>query len=287
MHFPERDTFYIVDVFTDKPYRGNQLAVVVGVRDDDEMLAITREMNYSETTFVDGISPDGSVPVRIFTPGGEVPFAGHPTLGTAFVLKEFIGLSDEAIRLQEVVGTIPVRVEQGQYWMTQTAPMFGREYDPAMIAERLSVSVSDIDTRYPIQEVSTGLPALIVPVTSLKAARRVRMVPADDEADPLPLVLVVTSEVDQPGYDYHVRVFVGALGIPEDAATGSANGCLAAYLVEHAAADGTVDAKVEQGVEMGRPSTLYLRAARTSGGGISVEVGGDVTPVAQGRLIPR
>lgn len=285
MQTVEPDTFFIVDVFTNAPYRGNQLAVVFGARDDDEMLAVTREMNYSETTFVDGQNVDGTVPVRIFTPGGEVPFAGHPTLGTAFVLREFLGFAEEPIRLREAAGIIPVRVENGRYWMSQRPAMFGRAHDPAVMAERLSLTVADIDTRYPIQEVSTGLPALIVPLRSLAAARRAWIRPPHGADDPLPAVLVFTPEVDQTGYDYHVRVFVGALGIPEDAATGSANGCLAAYLIQHVASTSQIEATVEQGLEMGRPSTIFLRARRLSAGTVAVDVGGDVTPVARGRLV--
>ena len=285
--------FYIVDVFTQHRYQGNQLAVVLGQPDAKTMQRITREMNYSETVFLGPTHGVGSVPVRIFTPGREIPFAGHPTLGTAFVLRRFLGRSDTPLVLAEQVGPVSVSVEAHQggerYWMTQPAPVFGDIHDPAAAASWLGLEADDVDARWPVQVVSTGLPAFIVPLTSVAAARRARLDmaryrPMLDAGHPSS-VLVFASGAEQPGHAWHVRVFVGDLGIPEDPATGSANGCLAAYLAHHQVTGShEVDTVVEQGVEMGRPSTLYLRA-RPTADGISVQVGGQVAAVAEGTLL--
>lgn len=286
--------FYIVDVFTPRRYQGNQLAVVLGQLDAETMLQITREMNYSETVFLGPAYGTGAVPVRIFTPGREIPFAGHPTLGTAFVLRRFLGRSESPLVLEEQVGLVPVSVETHQggerYWMTQPEPVFGDLHDADQVAALLGLEVSDIDARWPVQSVSTGLPALIVPLTSMAAARRARLDMAQyrlllDQGHPAS-VLVFAPGAELSGHAWHVRVFVGDLGIPEDPATGSANGCLAAYLAHyHVAGTSEVDTVVEQGIEMGRPSTLYLRA-RLMADGIRVQVGGQVAAVAEGTLLP-
>lgn len=284
--WPDAGHFYIVDVFSDRPYQGNQLAVVFGSYDDAAMLAITREMNYSETTFVSPPLDDGRVPIRIFTPGGEIPFAGHPTLGTAYVLRGQLGYVPSPLVLQEGVGPIPVRVERistqsDRYWMRQNAPVFGPPVDPKMVAEQLSLPESDLDARYPIQQVSTGLPALIVPLVSVDAVRRARLNPQVATPAGAPGTLVFAQGAERLGHDVHVRVFVAGLGIPEDPATGSANGCLAAYLAQHV---GIYRAVAEQGLELERPSTLYL-AASDAPDGLTIEVGGHVAPVAEGRMM--
>lgn len=287
MAMPEFGAFYIVDVFSSTKYQGNPLAVVFGHRDPQTMQAIAREMNYSETTFVGPPLENGAFPVRIYTPGQELPFAGHPTLGTAYVLRQMLGAAQEPLVLQEGVGPILVHVETTQdgerYWMTQNTPVFGRTYDPGEIARQLSLPVEAIDAQYPIQEVSTGLPALIVPLKSLEYAKRARN---QTEAHEMrsPSVLVFCRETVQPSHDLHIRVFVNEVGIPEDPATGSANGCLAAYLAHYDVLGTPVEVVVEQGVEMGRPSTLYLRAHRGPAG-ISIRVGGHVSAVARGQLL--
>ncbi len=287
-------TFYIVDVFTPERFQGNQLAVVLGQPDAETMLQITREMNYSETVFLGPTQGTGPVPVRIFTPGREIPFAGHPTLGAAFVLHRFLGRADRPLVLEEQVGPVPVSVEAhpngDRYWMTQPNPAFGPVHDASYVAELLGLEARDIDARWPVQTVSTGLPALIVPLATTAAARRARLDMAQyrlmlDQGHPSS-VLVFAPGAERPGHAWHVRVFVGDLGIPEDPATGSANGCLAAYLARHqVAGTSEIDTVVEQGVEMGRPSTLYLRAHPTADG-IVVQVGGQVAAVAEGTLIP-
>ncbi len=170
-------TFTIVDVFAEEKYAGNQLAVVRGAADltDETLQKITREMNYSETSFIlSEEERDGGYDVRIFTPGGEVPFAGHPTLGTAYVIRnEILATPAERVVLNLEAGEITVTFGD-VFWMRQLPPSFGPELDPNRLARVLNLEEGDLDHRHPVQEVSTGLPAIIVPLRSLDALRRCR-----------------------------------------------------------------------------------------------------------------
>jgi trans-2,3-dihydro-3-hydroxyanthranilate isomerase len=284
-------TFYIVDVFAEEKYAGNQLAVIRGGAGlhDETLQKLTLEMNYSETTFVLAEEEtDGGYDVRIFTPGGEVPFAGHPTLGTAYVIRhEILTQPVDLVTLNLKAGKIPVTFGD-VLWMRQLPPTFGAILDPALFASALNLETADLDARFPIQEVSTGLPALIVPLRDLDALRRCRV---DREryaevAGPGKNVYVFCQEPHENGPgDLSARMFADDLGVPEDPATGSAAGCLAGYLVEHRyLGTDSVDVKVEQGYEINRPSLLYLRAAR-EGDETSVHVGGKVQMVAKGELL--
>src|SRR4030042_288659 len=176
--------FYIVDVFAEEKYAGNQLAVVrdAAAISDSQMQRITKEMNYSETTFILGEElREGGYDVRIFTPGAEVPFAGHPTLGTAFVIQhEIMKESAETIILNLKVGRIPVTsgpggIEKDILWMKQMDPTFDRTIDPEPIPRVLGLDESEIDDRFTVQEVSTGLPFIIVPLKSLDAVKRAKV----------------------------------------------------------------------------------------------------------------
>lgn len=290
--------FYILDVFAEEKYAGNQLAVVLDAASlsDDAMQKIAREMNYSETTFILSDAPkDGGYDVRIFTPKEEVPFAGHPTLGTAFVIRnEIMSEPAEKVVLNLKVGQIPVTVGRngdgdGMLWMKQNEPIFGQVIEPAWIASVLSLDESDIDSRFPVQEVSTGLPVLIVPLKSLDAAKRAK-IKRDEyfeliEEMQAKAVLVYCPETYDPKNDLNVRVFVDYYGIPEDPATGSANGCLAGYLVKHSYfGTDRIDIRVEQGYEIARPSLLYLKAGQNQEQ-IDISVGGKVVMVAKGQLL--
>src|SRR6266849_5844368 len=168
--------FYIVDVFAESKYAGNQLAVVRHAADlsSEKMLEIAREMHYSETTFIlSEEAHDGGYDVRIFTPGGEVPFAGHPTLGTAWVLRNEILKSDvSTVTLNLKVGQIPVTFDGGALWLKQINPTFGETRTPAQVAPVLNLDEADFDTRFPIQEVSTGLPFVLVPLKGMDAVKR-------------------------------------------------------------------------------------------------------------------
>ncbi len=286
-------TFYIVDVFAETKYSGNQLAVVTDTQglSSEEMLQITREMHYSETTFIcSDQQSNGGFDVRIFTPGEEVPFAGHPTLGTAYVLSEVLGRADPTeIRLNLGVGQIPVRREGERLWMTTKPPRFGKTYQSSDLAAILNLQDSDIDTRWPIEVVSTGLPFIIVPLKSLDAVKRTRvnteaLETIINEPQQTREILVFTPETYRPDCQLNVRVFVPLLGIPEDPATGSANSCLAGYLSKHQVLGSSiVDIQVEQGMEIHRPSRLNLKANKTDKS-YHIQVGGKVQLIAKGTL---
>jgi trans-2,3-dihydro-3-hydroxyanthranilate isomerase len=290
-------TFYIVDVFAEEKYAGNQLAVVrdTAVLSDSQMQQITKEMNYSETTFIlSEESREDGYDVRIFTPGAEVPFAGHPTLGTAYVIRqEIIKKHVEAVNLNLKVGQIPVTFQDAGegadvLWMKQIEPTFGEVFNRSDIAQVLTVDKDDIDDRFPIQEVSTGLPFIIVPLKKLKALKWSKI--NKDvffkliENTQAKMVLLFCPETYNRDNNLNVRVFCDYYGIPEDPATGSGNGCLAAYLVKHRYfGKDQINIRVEQGYEIDRPSLLYLRAEEKNGK-IEVLVGGKVIMVAKGEL---
>jgi len=283
--------FYIVDVFAEEKYAGNQLAVVRGGAglSDEALGKIALEMNYSESTFLlSDDETDGSYDVRIFTPGREVPFAGHPTLGTAYVIRhEILGEPVDRVTLNLKAGRISVTFGD-VLWMRQLPPNFGPTLDPAPTAQALGLEAKDLDDRFPVQEVSTGLPALIVPLSDLDALQRVKL---DRErylelAGPEKNLYVFCPEPheDGPG-DLSARMFANDLGTAEDPATGSAAGCLAGYLVQHRyLGTDPIDVRVEQGYEIDRPSLLYLRASR-EGDTVAVHVGGKVQMVARGELL--
>jgi len=286
--------FYILDVFAEEKYAGNQLAVVrhAGDWSTEEMQKLALEMNYSETTFILSEKVhDGGYDVRIFTPGAELPFAGHPTLGTAFVIRnEIIGDPVERVVLNLKVGQIPVTFENdGVLWMRQMPPEFGETFDAGEIAHVLNLTPDDIDNRFPIQDVSTGFPAMIVPLKTLDAIKRARVRRAEYfaliENHQAKEILVFAPEPHKPENDLSVRFFADFLGVPEDPATGSANGCLAGYLVKHQYfGTNYVNVRVGQGYEMGRPSLLLLRA-EDLGRNIEVNVGGKVIMTAKGELV--
>ena len=289
-------SLHLVDVFTDRPCTGNQLAVVTGAKGlhAPQMQAFAREMNFAETTFVMSDRPvGGGWPVRIFTPKEEVPFAGHPTLGTAHVIRHaLLGGRVDRVTLALEAGLTPVFVERSTkrelYWMRQRFPNFGKRLPRKAVAPVLGLSPADLDS-HPIEEVSTGLAHLVVPVRTRRALERIRV---DREAllklvDGLDAkaVIAFAPGARGAGHQLTARVFVDYYGVPEDAATGSGNGCLASWLVQHRYLDDdAIDVRVEQGVSIGRPSTLHLRAMRTSRG-IEVRVGGGVVDVARGALL--
>jgi trans-2,3-dihydro-3-hydroxyanthranilate isomerase len=288
-------SFLILDVFASAKYTGNQLAVILDAGDlsDRQMQQIAREINFSETTFITNSQPvNGGYDTRIFTPTTELPFAGHPTLGTAFAIQQEL-IRDEIARvnLNYKVGQIPVDLNYIDgapdiLWMYQQQPEFYPPLTAETLAEVIGVGQSDIDRRYPIEPVSTGLPFIIIPLTNLAAASRAKLnLELYDRfvADlPAQAILIFCTETVDPQCQLHVRVFTECFGIPEDPATGSANGCLAAYLSKHEYFDSTtVDVTVEQGVEMGRDARLYLRASQGESG-YSIGVGGRVIKIAKG-----
>ena len=288
-------TFYIVDVFAEEKFAGNQLAVVkdAGRLSDIKMQQIAREVNFSETTFIlSDEKRNGGYDVRIFTPKEEVPFAGHPTLGTAYVIQsEIIKKPVETIILNLKIGPIQVNLNdaRGVLWMKQNPPAFGAVFNADEISNVLNIEALDIDHGYPVQEVSTGLPFIIVPLKTLEALKKCRIdrekyfgLIKDSHAKAL---LVFCPETIKEENDLNVRVFAEYYGITEDPATGSANGCLAGYLVKYNYfKNSKIDIQVEQGYEIGRPSLLYLRGEEQVGN-IEVLVGGKVQMVAWGEFL--
>ena len=286
-------TFYIVDVFAEKKFEGNQLAVFLcenGIT-DSEMQKIAKEMNYSETTFITSIE---NYTVRIFTPEIELPFAGHPALGTAYVIqREIIKSNIKTLLLNLKIGQIPILFkyksgEAEEIWMEQNVPAFGQFFDPELITNTLYLREEDIDIRFPIQEVSTGLPFIIVPLKTLDALKRARVEREKFfdlvENTNAKSILIFCPEARKKGNHMSVRVFTEVPGF-EDPATGSGNGCLASYLVHHQYfGKSSVDIRVEQGYEIGRPSLLLLRSEENEGQ-ISVSVGGKAYIVAKGELL--
>ena len=291
-------TFYIVDVFAVEKYTGNQLAIFTNAStlSEEQMQQLAKEMNYSETTFITSTDlQDGGYDVRIFTPNKELPFAGHPTLGTAYIIQQtIINQPVETVKLNLKVGQIPVTWhntdDMGEVlWMRQKPPTFHQIFEASALAPVLSLDMNEIDARFPIQEVSTGIPFIIVPLKTHESLKRIRvnrekyfeLVENTESKE----ILVFCPETYASENDLSVRVFAEYLGIPEDPATGSANGCLAGYLVEHSYfGEKPVDVRVEQGYEIGRPSLLLLKAQRNEDT-IEVLVGGKVVMVAKGEFV--
>lgn len=288
------NSFFIVDVFAEAKLEGNQLAVVVDREgwDVTTMQKFAKEMNFSETTFITRVDAVRRVfGVRIFTPVGELPFAGHPTLGTAYVAaSELLKEDVPDLTLDMKAGMIPVTFRKtagGEpiLWMRQLNPEFGPTHDPTAFAPMFHLKASDIDTRTPIQEVSTGVWFYMVPLKTRDALKRTRL---DAEAlkeyswdRKAKWPLLFCPEPESPTNHLKARM---VNDWTEDPATGSANGCLAGYLVKHRYfGSDSIDVRVEQGAEIGRPSILYLKA-RERPGGIDVDVGGKVAMVARGEL---
>jgi trans-2,3-dihydro-3-hydroxyanthranilate isomerase len=300
--------FVQVDVFTDVPFGGNPLAVFPDAEGltSEEMQKLAREMNLSETTFV--LPPEGATAdfkVRIFTPAVELPFAGHPVVGTHWLLAHQgrVKLKEPTteVRFELGVGVLPAEVEVaagsvGRVVITSDRPRFLSILgDVADLAASLGLSAEAItDTGLPVQTVSTGIPCLIVPVRSLAEVQQLdasRLNVADLRRVCGPTmpdtVLVFALETERREATTHVRVFAPMVGVPEDPATGSGNASLGAYLVHHRAVpvrDGTNEYITEQGAEIGRPSTLYLLVDSSGGKVTRVRVGGQVVPVLEGTV---
>lgn len=297
--------FFTADVFTKVPFGGNQLAVVPDARglSDDRMLEIAREFNYSETTFV--FPPDDARHtrrLRIFTPGGEVPFAGHPTVGTAHVLAEVGELPlagpETRIIFEEHVGPVPVmiRAEEGRPVFAQLSVAKLPEFGPPTpsrdeLARVLSISPDDItEGRWHPQEVSCGLPFTFVPLRNREAVRRAR-IRLDAWEEHLggktgEMVMVFAMDAEEAGHDVRARMFAPGFSVPEDPATGSACAALGGYLAQRSdASSGTLRWIVEQGYEMGRPSLIEIEADVADGAVTAVRVGGASVLVARGELL--
>lgn len=267
----------IVDVFAERPFAGNQLAVVhdAAALTTQQMQTIALETNFSETTFITRLTA-AEADVRIFTPVSELPFAGHPTLGTAWVLTGGEG----SISLNLAAGVVPVAFRNDIGWMKPPSVRFEPGEDPALAARLIGLPEASLAADYPLRYATIGPRFLIVGVGSLAELKRIRI----DEAlfrelsagDAVFSVFAFTQESYAPDADFAARMFFAVDGIREDPATGSANAAFAAYLrsLDPVARQVVVD----QGVEINRASRLYLSIAD------ELEVGGRVQPVLQGEL---
>jgi trans-2,3-dihydro-3-hydroxyanthranilate isomerase len=294
--------FIQVDVFTDRVFGGNPLAVVLdgGGLADGEMQAIAMEMNLSETTFIlPPTRPDCAARVRIFTPRRELQFAGHPTVGTAWVMAVhgLVAGSPSVFKLEEGIGPVPVTLEgdpkQPSFiWMRHGPPEFGPEMaNRAEIAVALGLTEADLIPGAPIQTGSTGSRFMFVPLRDRATVDRALLdVPKIIKAlgdQPLVGIFVFAPDPDPTVGRVHSRMFAPhTSGIPEDPATGSATGPLGAYLVKQklVEASGPVSIVSDQGVKMGRHSRLHIRGVERGGALSEIEVGGGVVPVIDGRL---
>jgi trans-2,3-dihydro-3-hydroxyanthranilate isomerase len=296
--------FYTADVFTDVAFGGNPLAVLPDARGltTEQMHAIAREFNYSESTFVfPPDDPKHTRRVRIFTPGGEIPFAGHPTVGTAHVLAAIGEIALDApetrVVLEENVGPVPVviRARDGKPDFAQlSVAMLPKVSAPAVsreaLAAMLSLDTSELlDGDYAPQNVSCGQPLLLVPLRDRAAVSRSRL-RLDQWEKSLQgtepdMLLVFAAGGERPGSDMRARMYGPSVGVVEDPATGSANACLAGYLAARTPRDGTLRWVVEQGFEMGRPSILEIEADKKNGQITGIRVGGRTVLVTKGELL--
>lgn len=299
--------FYQADVFTGQPFGGNPVAVFPDAHGlaDYQLQRIAREMNLSETVFVlPPMDQAAVVRLRIFTPTQEIPFAGHPVLGTFFVLAQLglIAVTDGVTRVMQEcnIGLFPVELhaEDGELTrvvMTQPKPEFLGPVDAIedvyKIASALGLPKYAItDMKWPIEVVSTGLPVLIVPLRTLTAVRSIQLnAPAIvDVCSQFGAngVMAFTTVTVEPSATVHARMFAPSIGILEDPATGSAGGALGAYLVQNGAADvaPTTEIIVEQGYEIERPSQIFVRVESDDDIIQTVKVGGQCVMVVEGTL---
>jgi trans-2,3-dihydro-3-hydroxyanthranilate isomerase len=293
--------YALVDVFAERPLEGNPLAIFIDANavSSERMQALARETNLAETTFIlpdddPGRECEHGVQVRIFTVQEELPFAGHPTLGTAswLYLHHPLLRGSREITLRLKAGPITVRFEPPQDGevgvfgtMRQLDPVFGAMHSREAVAHALNLPVEDLDPHLPIQTVSTGLPFCIVPLRSMQVIGRLAIPPAAAQAylqtSDAKFFYCTTRAEGSSGADFHSRMqFYNG----EDPATGSASGCLISYLVQHGVVASARPIVLEQGVEMLRPSRIHVSAARRDEKVGEVFVGGRTIPVASGRF---
>ncbi|HMJ00806.1 MAG TPA: PhzF family phenazine biosynthesis protein [Gaiellaceae bacterium] len=277
-----RHRYVVADVFTDTPLQGNQVAVFTDARDipEEQLQPIAREMNFSETAFVYKPEGEGHARVRIFTPATEVPFAGHPILGTAFVLAGPLQL--EEIRLETLQGIVPVRLERDELRivfgrMEQPLPTIEPYEGEAQLLAALGVERSEL----PVEVYDNGIRHVYVTLESEEAVAALR--PELSRLGDLDAVLGVNC-IAGSGTNWKTRMFAPAGGVPEDPATGSAAGPLALHLARHGRIGFGDEIEISQGVEIGRPSTLFARVDGSADQLERVEVGGSAVIVGRGEL---
>ncbi len=307
----KKTKFYIVDVFALNKYEGNQLAVFVDTDNrisEAEMQAMATEINFAETTFIKTDKGNGRFGVRIFTPEHEVPFAGHPAIGTSYIIAKFmlrearrelvlelahgdIGISilePDSIELE------PDSIDGSLFFMRQAQPEFREYFTHEEISTELAIGMADLDTSLPVQEISTGLPYIIVPLRNLNAIGSLHLTyPAlrkfletrqkyrtNSPTGHSTSLFFFTKETHEPGNQYNARMLLLENGrLSEDAATGSANGCLLAYLLKHE--NSRLQATVEQGFQINRKSYIHLNGTLENGS-YALGVGGLTKLVSEG-----
>lgn len=296
--------YYICDVFTERRFGGNQLAVLPKADglSPKQMQRITREFNFSETAFVFPAEAGHTRRVRIFTPASEIPFAGHPNVGTAFVLAtvgEFGEInSPHTIIFEEEAGLVSVTIHAAEGKIVScelAAPQslsFGQTVEPELIASAVSVNWDDIvtDTHHP-QMCSVGLPFVFTELRNRAALERARINMSGFEAlhdlgvNPQMYMYTRVSESDRHMFDIRARMFAPLSGVAEDPATGSANCALGGLLAHHEqVTSGMLSWRIAQGVEMGRPSTLVARAEKKDGVVTGTWIGGASVMVSEGTI---
>ena len=295
-----RLNYHLLDVFTDRQFGGNQLAVFTDPPSDlpaATMQQIAKELNLSEITFVlQPADPANDYRLRIFTPAAEMPMAGHPTVGSAYALARLGELKGKtSIKFEEGVGPITVDIhvdEQGQptdIWMQQPLPQFLEIYgDRRAIAEMLSLNVNDLRPDIPLQILSSAVPFLYVTLTSLAAMAKIdfridlwRNTLAGSRGEN---VFVTTTETVLESSTVHSRMFAPALGIAEDPATGAASGPLGAYLHRYRLTE-SCQMVSEQGFAMGRPSLIHIDLEHRGDSITKVAIGGQCAYMGYGTLL--
>jgi trans-2,3-dihydro-3-hydroxyanthranilate isomerase len=296
--------YYIVDVFATQQYEGNQLAVFIDLENqisDSLMQQMATEINFAETTFIKKDKGNNRFVVRIFTPEHEVPFAGHPSIGTSYIIAKFLlphvpstltlelAHSDIAITIAQ-----PNNIDTSILAMRQAQPEFRETFAHATITQELGIPAEYLNTSLPIQEISTGLPYIIIPLAHLKAIESLRFDYAtiqqflfkrnkyrtNSTTGHSTSLFFFTTETYQPNHDFNTRMILLENGrVSEDAATGSANGCFLAYLLKYQ--QSPLDAIVEQGFQMNRNSYLYINGTAQDNQ-YEINVGGKTQLVAEG-----
>jgi trans-2,3-dihydro-3-hydroxyanthranilate isomerase len=296
--------FYIVDVFARNKYEGNQLAVFVDLENlisDSLMQAIAREINFSETSFIKKDKGNQRFVVRIFTPEHEVPFAGHPSIGTSYVISKFLLKEPKSKLILELVHSDieisvlqPDNIDESTLFMTQAQPEFRNTFSHAEISSELGIDINYLDTSLPVQEISTGLPYIIIPLKNLEAIEKLNLsyssfqkfletrkkYKTNSATGHSTSLFFFTKETYEKGNNFNSRMLLLENNkLSEDAATGSANGCFLAYLLKYV--DKKIIATVEQGFQMNRKSYLYLEGEVVNDKYL-IQVGGKTKLVSEG-----
>jgi trans-2,3-dihydro-3-hydroxyanthranilate isomerase len=297
--------YYLVDVFTSQKYGGNQLAVFVDFENKvstENMLKIARELNFPEITFIKENYNNEKFKVRIFTPEYEVPFAGHPSLGTAFIISKYLlPKPKENIILNLKHSNISIaltsinNVDDSDFIMKQAEPEFITTYKHQEIADGLDITLEVLNTQKPIEEISTGLPYIIIPVINLEKINQVKLdsrkvieflikkekYKTNSKSGLTTSLFFVTEETFEKSNSFNTRMFcVQNENLIEDSATGSANGCFLAYLLKNKSSE--ISVIVEQGFQMKRKSYLHLDG-RLKNDRYSLKIGGKVVDLSKGK----